>query len=190
MIDKAPALSYLMKKAQEGDENAYRQVLEDILPALRSYVAKRVSNQDIVEDIVQNILVGIHQNRHTYRPDSAFMPWVFGIAFYKVTDALRSHYRYDARMKDHGDNQDHFLETISATESNSKQVEVQEDLEKALGTLDDKQAHIVKRAKIDGASIHEISEEMDMSESAVKVTIHRAIKKMRTLFSDEKGSAA
>ena len=164
-----------MVRAQGGDQNAYRQLLQQVLPLLRSYVGRRLSNVDKVEDTVQNILMAIHKNRHTYLADKPFMPWVYGIAHYKLLDELRRHYR-------HSDNevaQSKWVETFGGVEANDTASDAKHDLEIAFEALSEKQAHIVRRAKIDGASLKEVAAETGMSESAVKVTIHRALKKMK-----------
>ncbi len=168
-------LSYLMVKAQNGDQNAYRQLLQEILPQLRSYVGRRLSNKDKIEDTVQNILMALHKNRHTYLEDKPFMPWVYGIAYYKLTDTLRSSYRYQENETPQSD----WVETFGAGQTNNHSSEAKHDLEKAFEVLSDKQAHIVKRTKLEGASINEVAQETGMSESAVKVTVHRALKKMK-----------
>lgn len=168
-------LSYLMVKAQNGDQNAYRQLLQEIAPQLRSYVARRLSDKNKIEDTVQNILMAIHKNRHTYLESKPFMPWAYGIAYYKLADALRSGYRKQTNEVAQTD----WVETFGATETNSIASDAKHDLDKAFDALSESQAHIVKRAKIEGASIKEVATETGMSESAVKVTIHRALKKMK-----------
>lgn len=168
-------LSYLMVKAQNGDQNAYRQLLQEILPQLRSYVGRRLSDKDKVEDTVQNILMAIHKNRHTYLEGKPFMPWAYGIAYYKLSDTLRSGYRH----KNNEVAQSDWIETFSADQTNKDNSDAKHDLDIAFEVLSDKQAHIVKRTKLDGATINEVASETGMSESAVKVTIHRALKKMK-----------
>ncbi len=176
MVEKSPdILSYLMVKAQNGDQNAYRQLLQKIVPQLRQYVAKRLSDTDKIEDTVQNILLAIHKNRHTYLEDKPFMPWAYGIAYYKLTDTLRSKYYKSANELPQSD----WVETFGAGETNKNYSDAKHDLDIAFDALSEKQAHIVKRTKIEGASIKEVADETGMSTSAVKVTIHRALKKMK-----------
>ncbi len=181
MSENSPALSYLMSRAQSGDQNAYRQVLETIQPLIYSYIDKRINEKDSVEDVMQNALYAIHKNRHTYRSEEPFLPWVYGITNYKVMDFLRRHYRITRNKAELGDadKQDQFFENLTQVPSNNKEVHAKEDLDKALSVLNDKQRRIVTRAKIDGLKIKEVANEMDMTESAVKVTIHRALKTMQ-----------
>ena len=185
--DKTPALSYLMQKAQSGDQNAYRQLLESIQPQLRAYIGKRIPDMDKVEDVLQDILFAIHHSRHTYNAKQPFMPWAYGIAYYKVMDNLRRHYRYEKNKTEAAGEIDHqtFLETLTPVKSNKGVVHAKEDLELAFSYLNDKQEKIIRRAKIDGAKIKDICVEMDMSESAVKVTIHRAMKKMQKAMKEK-----
>src|SRR5262249_9199910 len=41
------------------------------------------------EDLVQEALLAIHVQRHTYDPDEPLTPWVHAIARYKLIDHLR-----------------------------------------------------------------------------------------------------
>lgn len=79
-----------MAAAQGGDRGAYDRLLRSVLPRLRGFVAARVWDPSAAEDVVQNVLLSIHQARHTYRPERPFGPWLRAIARNAVIDALRS----------------------------------------------------------------------------------------------------
>ena len=52
--------------------------------------ARRRARADVIEDIVQETLLAIHQKRHTWREDMAVRPWLYAIVRYKVVDAFRA----------------------------------------------------------------------------------------------------
>ena len=61
----------LMKEAQDGNQASYQQLLKELTLAMRSYLKKRINDTDAVEDLVQEVLMGIHKARSTYDPKKA-----------------------------------------------------------------------------------------------------------------------
>lgn len=171
--------SELMAKAQSGDQKAYKKLLVSITPILKSFLYKRVFDKDRIDDILQDILIGIHKARHTYRPEQPFENWMFGIARHKMIDAIRKQTRKDGR--EFATDKYEFLNvTDPASATNDKEQDVSEDLKRALETLPERQKDLVVRTKIEGHSIADVAQEFDMSESAVKVSIHRSLKKLQS----------
>ena len=79
----------LMERAQGGDTVAYRRLLEEIAPYVRSLAAKRCREPDEVEEIVQDTLLTIHAIRQTYDPVRPFGPWLVAITKRRMADRLR-----------------------------------------------------------------------------------------------------
>ena len=72
--DDGTTWSTLMARAQDGDEVAYRRLLEDATPYLRSLAARHRALAGETEDVVQDILLTLHAVRHTYDPGRPFGP--------------------------------------------------------------------------------------------------------------------
>ena len=83
----------LMRSANAGDSTAYHRLLKSITPVLRAkaqrWVARPGQSLDQAEDIVQDILLSVHQKRQTWNSNAPFAPWLFAIARNKLIDALR-----------------------------------------------------------------------------------------------------
>jgi RNA polymerase sigma-70 factor (ECF subfamily) len=86
-----------MAHAQTGDGDAYRRLLEEITPYLRSLAAKRHREPNDVEDVVQDILLTVHAIRHTYDPTRPSGPWLVAIARRRLVDRLRRQGRLRSR---------------------------------------------------------------------------------------------
>ena len=95
--DGSPDWSMLMACAQIGDRDAYRRLLESVTPYLRRLAARHGVHPDAVEDVVQDILITLHQVRHTYAPERPFGPWLVSIASRRIVDALRRQGRAASR---------------------------------------------------------------------------------------------
>ena len=81
-----------MARAQAGDQQDYRRLLQAIGPYLRA-IARRMLGQDEAEDAVQEILLVVHGVRHTYEPGRPFRPWLSTIATRRCIDILRRRIR-------------------------------------------------------------------------------------------------
>jgi RNA polymerase sigma-70 factor (ECF subfamily) len=167
--------SALMQAAQAGDALAYKKLLREIAPALKNFLRTRFFAKDHIEDVVQEILLAIHAARHTYRPEQPFPNWMYGVARHKMIDYLRK----QSRLKEN-ELQDELLETFLADGANTPEEALAgQDIRQALATLPDKQRQVLALTKIEGYSMAEAAEKLGMTETAAKVTAHRACKKMR-----------
>jgi len=91
----APALETLMQRAQSGDPVAYGQLPSEVSVRMRRLVRRRapwLSPED-VEDLVQDILLSLHQARATWDPSRPFLPWMVAIARARLTDNARRYAR-------------------------------------------------------------------------------------------------
>jgi DNA-directed RNA polymerase specialized sigma24 family protein len=85
--DDAAAWSALMARAQDGDGLAYRRLLEEITPYLRSLAARHRGLSGETEDTVQDILLTLHAARHTYDAGRPFGPWLLAIARRRIAES-------------------------------------------------------------------------------------------------------
>jgi RNA polymerase sigma-70 factor (ECF subfamily) len=164
-------LENLMTQALAGDKRAYAQALQQSSYILRPYLSKRLSNKNALEDVLQEILISIHKARHTYDGQRPYTPWLFAIARYRLQDYLRCHYKdhvyhaaelNDAENSSFGD----------VTESELSYESIKEEIQQ----LPQKQASILHLLHGEGYTAKEAADKIGMTESAVKVSAHRAYK--------------
>jgi len=164
-------LRSLMLQSLAGDAVAYRMFLDELTARLRSYLRRRLGGlPDEVEDLLQELLLAVHNKRHTYDPKQPLTSWVQAIAHYKLVDLLRRRSRNNA-LTDPLDEDDQ----VFATTANAA-TEAKYDVEKLLRGLPDRQRLPILYVKIEGASVTDTAIRTGMSESAVKVGIHRGLK--------------
>jgi RNA polymerase sigma-70 factor, ECF subfamily len=161
-----------------GDAVAYRHFLGALGQHLRAFFRRRLfQGTDEVEDLVQETLLAIHSQRHTYRPELPLTAWVHTIARYKLVDLLRSRSRQDALHEPLDD--DHQGLFASA---DLDALEARRDLASLLACLPPKQRQALYLTKVQGASSAEAAASMGMTEVAVKVSVHRALKALAARF--------
>jgi RNA polymerase sigma-70 factor (ECF subfamily) len=159
-----------MLQSLAGDAAAYRMFLDELTVRLRSYLRKRLGGlPDEVEDLLQDLLLAVHNKRHTYDPKQPLTAWVQAIARYKLVDLLRRRSRGDV-LTDPLDEDDQVFATANDA------AEAQYDVAKLLRGLPDRQRLPIQYVKIEGASVTDTAARTGMSESAVKVGIHRGLK--------------
>ncbi len=168
----------LMIQVQSGDELAYAKLLEIISVLVRSFARGRLHrwrlSQEIdVEDIVQEVLMAVHLKKGTYDPSQALEPWIFAIANYKMVDVIRRH-RFTTNLENIPD----FADPHSAADSN----ETNETLQWGFLQLNHRERELLTSVKLNEKSIKEVALEMNLSESAVKVGVHRAMSKLKEIF--------
>ena len=163
--------------AQSGDAAAYEGCLRDLAAMLRGYYRRRLAAlPDEVEDLVQETLIAVHNQRHTYDPSQPLTAWVHAIAKYKYVDLVRRRAGRDALNEPLDDD----LEAFAASDHDA--ADAKRDLRKLLATLPDRHRRPIELVKIEGLSVAEAAARAGMSESAVKVGVHRGLKALAELI--------
>ena len=167
-------------KAQAGDKRAYTDLLRAIVPYIRNVVAPRLANPEWADDIVQEVLLSVHRALHTYSPDRPFKPWLYAIISFRKTDFLRRHYSARSHLQAGTDDvefqKNHVTDNPLAGEL--------KDMEEALQSLPEKQRKLFAMMRIEGYTAREVAEQMNMSESAVKVSVHRTADKLKKMMEE------
>ena len=183
--DDAPReaeLASSWQRAQAGDAEAYPAALALLARRLRAYFSRRMHAAPAdVEDLVQETLLALHLQRGTHDPSVPLLPWVHAIARHKWVDALRRHGRREALH----DPLDELPE--SAHPAAEPAPESHHDLQALLGQLSQAQRTAIVHTKLEGLSMAEASARCGQSESALKVNVHRGLKRLAALLRGEGG---
>jgi RNA polymerase sigma-70 factor (ECF subfamily) len=84
----------LVERAMGGDETAFAELVEPFRKPLFSYIYRMVTNAHDAEDLMQDVLIRTLEGLRTYRAESRFKTWLFGIASHACMDHLRSKRRW------------------------------------------------------------------------------------------------
>jgi RNA polymerase sigma-70 factor (ECF subfamily) len=170
-------LRNLLIRGLTGDAVAYHEFLKAVSAHLRSFLKKRLTNlPHEVEDVVQESLLAIHNQRHTYDADQPVTAWVHAIAKYKLVDLLRRRGNREA-LNDSLDDDDS-LSVSAGTEA----IDARRDIAKLLNLLPERQRLPILHVKLEGLSVAEAASITGMSESAIKIGVHRGLKALAAKF--------
>jgi RNA polymerase sigma-70 factor (ECF subfamily) len=180
---KEAELRGLMIASLQGDALAHRTLLSTLSGHLRAFYRNRLVRAGRppgeTEDLVQEALMAIHTRRHTYDPDELLTPWVYAIARYKLIDHLRQTRSRLADVPIEDASSITAADEHTAAESNL-------DLTKLLHKLPQKVRLAIEYVKIQGLSVAETAERCGISESAVKINVHRGLKALSASVAREK----
>jgi RNA polymerase sigma factor (sigma-70 family) len=167
-----------MRAAMAGDAGAYRQFLASLAPHVRAVARSRCRSlgapEGEVEDIVQEVLLTIHLKRGTWDRSRPIGPWVAAITRNKLIDILRQRGRHiTLPIED-------FMDSLRA-EDPTPELSTRE-VDTLLGHLKPQQKEIVRSISLNGSSIRETADRLQMTEGAVRVTLHRALKALAVFY--------
>lgn len=167
----------LLVRGLAGDAAAYHAFLKDLSTHLRAFLRMRMSGlPDEVEDLVQESLLAVHNQRHTYDPGQPLTAWVHAIAKYKLVDLLRRRAVRELR----NDPLDDVLDILAHNDSETDAARL--DVTKLLLRLPYRQRQPIVHMKLEGLSVVETARVTGMSESAVKVGVHRGLKALAAMI--------
>jgi RNA polymerase sigma-70 factor, ECF subfamily len=170
LTERESRLKTLFIKSLGGDTASYRTCLEETARLIRGFLRKRLSYiPDEVEDLVQEVLLAVHNQRHTFDTTQPFTVWVHAIARFKMIDFLRVRGRRGVHIE--FDDAEH----EQPVDENYAQ-DAKRDVLTLLDSLPDKQREAIQCVKIEGLTIAEAAIQTGQSESSIKVGIHRGLK--------------
>src|SRR4051812_47114922 len=174
--------SHLMALGQQGDAKAYRLLLTGVTPYLRALAYRFGLSGSDIEDAVQDALLTLHTIRHTYDPTRPFAPWLVAVARHRMLDYRRKRMRQFGREAELTE----FHETLAAPETNPpERASESRRLHAAIAELPEGQRRAVELLRLQEMSLKEASAKSGQSETALKVAMHRAVKRLRMLLGEE-----
>ncbi len=169
-------LEELMGAYQRADMCATSELVERLSPMLLRFLAGPFQTRDHAEDMLQDCWMRIHRARHTYRPGSPLLPWIFAIARHTRVDAYRKRSRIIRREL--------FAEKLEAFEGSSSEARRSDELDiwRLVEELPQSQQEVVRMLKVAGLSLEETARATGSTVGSVKQKAHRAYRKLRELL--------
>lgn len=177
----------LMLRVRDDDAAAFEELMVRYQNRLVSLLAHLVSNRDLAEDLAQDVFMRVYRARKRYVPGSKFSTWLFTIANNVASNALRTLSRrkevnVTAAPGESGMNPIVAGATAASALMPTRQLdksEMQQAVQLAIETLNDRQRLAVLLAKFEQLSYEEIGQIMEMSPQAIKSLLARARGKLR-----------
>lgn len=173
--DRSRTFATLMVRAQDGDRDAFRTLLEKITPMLKAFLRKRISDPAEVDDVCQEILLALYESRHTYQPDRPLEPWLFAIARNISLDWVR-------RTWERGRRED----LVESPPQSPAWMggELSRRLREGLQRMPAAHREPFTMLKFEGLSVAEAARKAGVTVGALRVRAHRAYEALKALFTD------
>jgi RNA polymerase sigma-70 factor (ECF subfamily) len=190
-IGKGTPADAAMERYARGDDAAFLEVYDAIVPRLYGYLLRQTRDAARAEDLVQQTLLHMHRARGRFIPGAEVVPWAFAIARRLLIDGLRRG-RREVLMD--GDEPDAEREPRSPADAADDLVQAQQlanRIRAELGRLPEQQRVAFELVKQEGLSLAEAAQVLGTTVAAVKLRAHRAYEALRAVLGDtleERGS--
>lgn len=176
----------IIQKLQQGNEQAFRQVVEKYQKLVVNTCNGMVHNKEDAEDIAQEVFIEVVRSIHKFRADSKLSTWLYRIAVNRSLNYIRDHKKnkwfqsFDETVKQkialfektQNNPADH-------PEYNIENNERAQMLHAAIDSLPKNQKVAFTLSKYEDLSYQEISDVMNVSISSVESLLHRAKKNLQ-----------
>lgn len=163
---------------QEAGTNGVIQRLLENESAFRQFIRRRVGDEVVVEDILQQSLIKAVERSHSLNNEQSALAWFYRILRHTVADYYRAHgaevRRNEALLKEltiSGNHQELPLDELQATACTC--------LHGLLPSLHGNYAELIKRIDLDGESPVQVAKELKISRNNLTVRLHRARQSLR-----------
>jgi RNA polymerase sigma-70 factor (ECF subfamily) len=170
-----------MIRMRAGDLRAFDDLYERYRVPVFTFLLRLTGHHHLAEDLFQETFLRVYRARVAYEPSGQFRAWLFTIARRLVVD----HYR---REKIEWEQEPEALAALAAPDTVEGRAEAREFLagtERALRQLPPAQRELILLSRVAGMDTDEIARVNGSTPGAIRVAIHRALRRVRSLV--EKG---
>ncbi|HXV64394.1 MAG TPA: sigma-70 family RNA polymerase sigma factor [Vicinamibacteria bacterium] len=166
----------LVARARAGDEEAFSVLVQTHARDVFRLAFRITRNEDDAEDTVQETFLRAYRKLDAFESRASFSTWLYRVTANTAIDVLRRRRRTDERMAP--------LDDATPAVTASQEVltfgrQVRDRIESALGSLSEMERTVFVLRHFQELSLAEISGSLDITVSATKQALFRAVRKMR-----------
>lgn len=167
----------VIKKVIAGEKGLYEILMRRHNQKLYRVIRSYINDEDEIKDIMQNTYLKAYENLYQFNQKSEFSTWLIRIGINESLQEIKSKKRHVLKNSDSLLNKriiNISNNNVTNPEKEIMQKEAKYILEKAIDELPSKYKTIYILREIEEMKIKDISDCLDLSESNVKVRIHRS----------------
>lgn len=167
---KNKSLKSLFIKSQNGDQDSYRKLLNEIVPIIEFRVRRKVFEEKDQCDVTQEVLLSIHRSLASYDRRFDVKPWVISICERRIVDYIRKVTRRN--------NVEYLTQDTDVTfgTSDAKSIlEMNEDVEQLMKDLPKESRQALLLTKVKGHTTKEAAAILGVKENALRTRISRSL---------------
>ena len=182
--------SELIKGLKEGDESAFKELVDTHKDRVYNTALGIVQNAEDAEDVAQEVFIQVFRSIHSFKGDAKLSTWLYRIATTRSLDLLRSkkskkRFGIIQRLFGEGDEPAFEIPDFNHPGVALEQKENAARLFRAIGQLPENQKIAFTLHKLEDLSYQEVSEVMKTTVPAVESLMHRAKLNLRKILEKE-----
>jgi RNA polymerase sigma-70 factor, ECF subfamily len=173
----------LVRRAQAGDETAFREIVERYQSKVFSIIHGIVRQRNDVEDIAQQVFAKVFLSIRNFDFRSSLITWIYKITVNECFDYLRK--RKVRKLVYESDMSEDEVRRVENSEPVvDRQAPVDADLArrdyvlKLLTRVSEEERSLLMMKEVEGYSVEELAEVTGMNENTIKVKLFRARQKL------------
>jgi RNA polymerase sigma-70 factor (family 1) len=175
-MDQGPTIDEtLMKRAGTGHHRSFEALIRRYSSPLMTLIKRMIVNHHRSEEIFQDVVFSVWENRLQYEFPRPVRPWLFRIAI----NRCRAEFRKKSIQKTNQDASVSQVESIDPPEALMMATESESVIQAAVEKLSEQQRAVVILRIWNGMSYHEIADVVGVGESTVRSYMHHALKSLR-----------
>ncbi len=170
----------LYKEFLDGNKKSFEKIIEKYQNNLIYFILKFVKNIEVAEDILQDVILYILENKEKYNFNYSFKTYMYIIAKSKSLDYIKRQKNIECFDNNIDFIEGQILEEIIITN------EVKEQIQRVMSRMQDDYQLVIYLTQIEKLSYEEVSKIMGKNISQIKNLVHRAKLKLRKLLVENK----
>lgn len=163
----------VIQQVLSGNTDAFREVVRRYGPEVRAYLASNLSDNQTVDDLVQDTFIAVYHSLEKFDTESNFRAWIYGIARNKHRMHLRTLYREKDRKEDLKiELMERLATALEERYDDEDHIRIR-SLKNCIERLSDTNRSLIKSRYFGGSSVMDIAEQLQKSENAVSVLLFR-----------------
>lgn len=169
-VGNMPAFeSVLIKRLRSADETAFHEVFKQFGQKIFRTAMKILKEEESAKDATQETLINIHRAVSNFRGDSKLSTWINRITVNVCLEMIRKNKKHSNRTEEDISENTALEDWRSRSPLEELQrTEIQKRVERALSRLSEKHSTVVGLHDLQGYTIREISEMVDVAEGTIK----------------------
>jgi RNA polymerase sigma-70 factor, ECF subfamily len=186
----------LVRAAQKGDDQAFRQLIERYQRRIYQLALGMTKDPDDAMDIAQETFVRVHKYLPSFKGDSSFFTWTYRIATNLCLDAARKKGRGERIDVDEGDEaeieaaMDPPSHALAGPARQALNQELKEKMDEALQGLSENHRAILLLREVEGLSYEELAKVLGIRKGTVMSRLFHARLKMQNKLREYLGEDA
>jgi RNA polymerase sigma-70 factor (ECF subfamily) len=184
----------LIRQAQDGDDAAFKQLVELYRKRILGTIARIIGRPEDVEDVGQEVFVRLYFSLDQLRTPEVFEPWLYRLTVNAAYDYLRKQRRRsESRLADLSDQQvlqaDAAAGSRQAAEDNRK-IRIRDTVQALLAEISEEDRVLLTLKEIEQLSLKQLENIYRVNENALKVRLFRARQRVLKAYGKMQASTA